>query len=290
MALRRTPHSAQPSFFRRLGERIATFFRLLVSSPLRLLNRLFLWTGALVWGILFLIAGGALYLFLTLPNPAEMSDQQFRDLVAKRVHQQLENPKSYYRWTPISGIHRDLLYAIVYAEDGRFFEHDGLNYDALVAAMAANYQKGTFAYGASTISQQVAKNLFLDQNKNLLRKLSEVILTKRLESRFSKNRILELYLNLAEFGPDIFGVGAAARYYFGKTPDQINAAEGAFLALLLPSPKRYHYSLYLNENMTTAHRKKLRRILQEMRGKDFISQKQYYEYLKYPYFRKLVNR
>ena len=114
----------------------------------------------------------------------------------------------------------------------------------------------------------------------MLRKLNS-----DLEKHFTKNQILELYLNIAEFGPDIFGVHAASRYYFKKRPSKINAAEGAFLSLMLPSPRRNHYSLFQNRNLTPNKKRKLRRVLRGMVSEGFISQKQYNRYVRYNFFK-----
>jgi len=98
-----------------------------------------------------------------------------------------------------------------------------------------------------------------------------------MEERFTKNEILEIYLNIAEFGPDIFGVYMASMHYFNKEPKRINTAEGAFLALMLPSPKKYHYSIFRNKYLANRHKKKLRRILKDMLYKELISPEQYRE-------------
>lgn len=188
------------------------------------------------------------------------------------------------RWVSIDHMNRELIYAIVMSEDSTFFEHEGVNFDAMIGAALNNLRKKKYESGASTISQQVTKNIFLTQDKSLVRKLKEVIVTRRVETRFTKNEILELYLNLAEFGPDVYGIQAAASHYFKKKPSEINAAEGAFLALMLPSPRKFHYSVFENQNITLSKKKKLRRILGDMLSQELISPKQYREYVRYDYF------
>ena len=106
-----------------------------------------------------------------------------------------------------------------------------------------------------------------------------------MEDRFTKNEILEVYLNIAEFGPDIFGVHMASRYYFKKVPQRVNAAEGAFLALMLPSPKKYHYSVFRNKYLANRHKRKIQRILKDMLYKELISPQQYRDYSNYSYFK-----
>nr|WP_246325356.1 biosynthetic peptidoglycan transglycosylase [Dissulfurirhabdus thermomarina] len=250
----------------------------LLLHPRRTLERVCLWTGAVFWAGLLLLALAAAVFVLTLPEvPGDFG--KIRRLGRQRVLQQLEDKGRLYRWVPLRRVNRDLLYAVVLAEDARFFEHHGINYDAVIDALARNLKTGAYAYGASTITQQVARNLFLTRDKTLLRKLREFVLARRLEDRFTKNQILEVYLNIAEFGPDIFGVNAAARLLFGKPPSRIDAAEGAFLALLLPSPRKYHYVLWQNRNWTPEFQAKYRRILRDMRRRDYISAAQERRYL-----------
>ncbi|MEK7691555.1 MAG: biosynthetic peptidoglycan transglycosylase, partial [Bdellovibrionota bacterium] len=179
---------------------------------------------------------------------------------------------------------------IVMSEDSEFFEHDGINVEAIIDAIAVNLRTQKNTIGASTISQQVAKNLFLEFEKSYVRKIKEFMITRDIERRFTKNQILELYLNLAEFGPDIFGVEAAGQHYFGKKASAINAAEGAFIALMLPSPRRLHYSVYQNQNLTDARRKRIRRVLQDMLYNEFITEGQFAQYVRYPYFKKESDR
>jgi monofunctional biosynthetic peptidoglycan transglycosylase len=175
------------------------------------------------------------------------------------------------------------------SEDSGFFEHDGIDIDAILNSVAVNLKHRKYELGASTISQQVVKNLFLGSEKKVFRKIKEILITEKLEKRLSKNEILEIYLNMVEFGPDIFGVNAASQHYFGRPPKDINAPEGAFIALMLPSPRRYHYAIFENRNLSPARRKKIRRILGDMLANDFISSRQYQEYSHYN-FMKYLNR
>ncbi|WP_187265435.1 biosynthetic peptidoglycan transglycosylase [Reinekea thalattae] len=190
-----------------------------------------------------------------------------------------------YHWVRLADVNRDLLYAVVMSEDGLFFEHQGINWDALITAIGENIKRRQLSFGGSTISQQVAKNVFIrSSTKSLHRKLIEFFVTRELEAQLTKNEILELYLNVAEFGPDIYGVSHAAKYYFSKPVGQINAAEGAFLALMLPSPRKYHYSIFQNQNLVPRHQRKLKRVLSDMLYKEYISPSQYRRYLNWQYF------
>lgn len=253
-------------------------------KPFRWLRAVFLITGVFVWCMLgiFIVLG---YLMMSsIPDFEKLSFSEFRQNAKQSVVQKLEKKKTPVGWTTIDKINRGLLYAIVMGEDGSYFEHDGINYDALINAFAENIKRRKYAFGASTISQQTIKNVYLDSSKSFGRKLKEIIATKSMEKRFSKNQVLEIYLNIAEFGPDIFGVTSASKYYFNKRPSQINAAEGAFLALMLPSPRKYHHSIYKNKYLAARHKRKLRRILKDMVYKEYISPDQYRKYLKYSYF------
>ena len=142
-------------------------------------------------------------------------------------------------WTPISAVPSSLKKAVVAAEDANFYSHGGVDYDAIKEAIKADLQKGRFVRGGSTITQQVAKNVFLSREKTITRKIKELILARRLNGALSKSRILELYLNAVELGPMVYGVGHASRYYFGKHPSALSVRECAFLASMLPGPRVY---------------------------------------------------
>jgi monofunctional biosynthetic peptidoglycan transglycosylase len=142
------------------------------------------------------------------------------------------------RWFPVSIelMPNQLTRAVIVAEDSRFYQHKGFDQEAIKRAMEYNLSKGRFAYGASTISQQTIKNFLLNPSKNPLRKLHEAILTTSMERNVGKQRILEMYLNIAEFGRGIYGVEAASRYYFGKSVAELNINQAIELAATLPSP------------------------------------------------------
>lgn len=142
-------------------------------------------------------------------------------------------------WTALKDVSVLARDAIVISEDAAFWTHNGFDWNQMWDAFETNLKKGRFARGGSTITQQVIKNVYLSKEKTILRKVKEAVLTMRIERHVSKRRILEVYLNIAEFAPGVFGIGNAARFYFGKPAFALNAKEGAFLAMLLPSPKRY---------------------------------------------------
>jgi hypothetical protein len=143
-------------------------------------------------------------------------------------------------WTDLDHISPSMEVAVLTTEDGAFFRHHGFNHAAIRGALIANLKARRFVRGASTITMQLAKNLFLTREKTLGRKLEELILTDYLEQVFTKDEMMELYLNVIEFGPDIYGVTAAADHYFGRKPEELDLAEALFLSSILPSPLRYH--------------------------------------------------
>jgi monofunctional biosynthetic peptidoglycan transglycosylase len=154
-----------------------------------------------------------------------------------------KNPKAklQHRWVPYEQISAHLKRAVVAAEDARFLDHEGFDWEAIQQARLKNEQRGKIVAGASTISQQLAKNLFLSGSRSWLRKGQEALITWMLENTMSKRRILELYLNFAEWGEGVFGAEAAARHHFGVTATALNAQEAAWLAAILPSPRRYEH-------------------------------------------------
>ena len=242
-------------------------------------------------GFLVLVLSITLSLYITnflnsLPDLEHTSYSRMKQIARKRVSQKLQVKSKRYKWVGLQNVSRDYLYTIVMSEDAGFFEHDGIDFDAVIDSFAKNFRKRKVESGGSTISQQTVKNLFLKHDRTFARKFKEVIITWSLEKHFSKNQILELYLNIAELGPDIYGINAASYAYFGKSPSKINAAEGAFIGLMLPSPRRFHYSVFQNKNLSRPKRRKIRRILADMMHHEFISPKQFYGYLNYNYFKK----
>ena len=143
------------------------------------------------------------------------------------------------QWIPLSQMSDQIKKAVIVAEDGTFYEHEGIDWYEVKQSLKKDIQKGKFVRGASTITQQVAKNLFLSTSKDPVRKLKEVIIATRLEDELSKHRILEIYLNIVEWGNGIFGVEAASQTYFGKHASQLTRDDAARLAAVIPSPLRY---------------------------------------------------
>ena len=143
------------------------------------------------------------------------------------------------RWVPYTQISNNLRRAVLVAEDSAFFDHEGVDLKQLRASLEHNWEEGRFTRGASTITQQLAKNLYLSPSRNPVRKLKELLITRRLEAALSKRRILEIYLNVIEWGDGIFGAEAAARAYFGKSAAALSPEEAALLAGAIINPREH---------------------------------------------------
>ncbi len=144
------------------------------------------------------------------------------------------------QWVPLTRISPYVIKAVLIAEDDKFWSHEGFDFEAIQKAMEKDLKARRFKVGGSTISQQLAKNIYLTPSKNVLRKVKEAILTWRIERNLTKKRIIELYLNLVEWGEGIFGIEAAARHYFGKSAAALGPEEASRLAVILPNPRKYN--------------------------------------------------
>jgi monofunctional biosynthetic peptidoglycan transglycosylase len=143
-------------------------------------------------------------------------------------------------WTPLASIPLALQWGVIVAEDDTFYEHNGFNFAAMRDALWDDIKEQKFVRGGSTITQQLAKNLYLSREKSLSRKLKEAIITCKLERHLNKKRILELYLNAIEWSPGVHGVGAASQHYFHKSPADLDFFESVLLAAIIPSPRLYN--------------------------------------------------
>jgi monofunctional biosynthetic peptidoglycan transglycosylase len=205
-----------------------------------MLKRLLRWTLAAV-AALFAACG---YLYLTLPdvrvlrteNPATTA---FMELRAREADQAGKKPRKVQRWVPYERISPNLKRAVLVAEDAAFFQHEGIDFDEMEKSFEANWKKGRLARGGSTITQQLAKNLYLSPSKNPVRKVEEFLIARRLEAELSKRRILEIYLNVIEWGDGIYGAEAAAQTYFQISAAALAPDESALLAASIINPRRY---------------------------------------------------
>ena len=166
------------------------------------------------------------------------------------------NPKAQlrYAWVPLERISPNLRRAMIAAEDGKFVEHSGFDWDGIRSAFEKNERRGRVVAGGSTITQQLAKNLFLSPEKSYVRKAEEAVVTVLLEAMLPKRRILELYLNVIEWGNGVFGAEAAAQRYFGLPASRLSAEQAARLAAMAPSPRLFERnpeSVYLAGRVAT---------------------------------------
>lgn len=164
---------------------------------------------------------------------------RFMEIRLGELRQKVPNAELRHQWVPYESISVHLKRAIIAAEDAKFVDHEGFDWDGIQKALEKNQKKGKFVAGGSTISQQLAKNLFLTPNKSYFRKAEEAIITLMLENLWSKRRIFEVYLNVIEWGNGVFGAEAAARHYYGLAASQISPEQAAKLAGMVPNPRFY---------------------------------------------------
>ena len=195
-----------------------------------------------VLALLLVFSSYFTYLTVSLPDvePLVSRNPEMTALMELRFGEGQD--KREQEWRPLDQISERLVQAVVMAEDAGFYHHNGFDFYEIRESIRRNLREGHRARGASTITQQLAKNLYLSTEKTLQRKLKEAILARRLERHLSKNRILELYLNVIEWGDGIYGAEAASREYFGKPAAELDAAEAAFLAAMIPNPRYYQPS------------------------------------------------
>ena len=182
------------------------------------------------------------YLYLTLPDVRDLRTSNpattaFIDLRAREARARGETPRRVQHWVSYQQISPSVKRAVLVAEDAAFWEHEGIDVEEIRKSIETNLARGRLARGASTITQQLAKNLYLSPSRNPFRKLRELFITRRLEAELSKRRILELYLNEIEWGDGIYGVEAAARTYFGRPAAAVGPDEAALLAAAIINPR-----------------------------------------------------
>ena len=197
-------------------------------------------------GVVALGFGVLAYSFLTLPDvrPLKTSNPSttaFIELRAAEARAKGQQPRRAQRWVAYRHISPNLTRAVLVAEDDLFWQHEGLDIDQLQESLATDWARGRLARGGSTITQQLAKNLYLSPSKNPLRKLRELLIARRLEAELKKARILELYLNVIEWGDGVYGAEAAARYYFGVSAADLGPEDAALLAAVIPKARSYSH-------------------------------------------------
>jgi monofunctional biosynthetic peptidoglycan transglycosylase len=221
--------------------------------------------------LLTLVAlGWITWQWMTWPNVKDLADNNPETTAFIELYRAggspSENRTVDWRWVPYREISSHLKRAVIVAEDARFFTHHGFATEAIKAAITEAVERGEAPRGASTLTQQLAKNLFLSPTRNPLRKLSEAALTIHLEETVPKRRLLEIYLNVVEFGVGIYGAEAAARHYFNKPASELSQHEAALLAASLPRPKSWHPGVDDDRYLSRA-----RRIQTWMTQADFLN-------------------
>ncbi|MBI4412110.1 MAG: monofunctional biosynthetic peptidoglycan transglycosylase [Deltaproteobacteria bacterium] len=196
-----------------------------------------------LYAVIALVLFVALF-FISLPNISYLRDHNpkttaFMKRYINSVEAKGEDGVIDIRWIPYSRISSNLKKAVLISEDDAFFSHRGFDLKQIRESIKRNWRDKKFTRGGSTITQQLVKNLYLAPAKNPLRKIREWIITWQMEKTLTKQRIFELYLNVVEWGPGVYGAESAARYYFGKGCGSLGPSEAAFLAAILPNPVRY---------------------------------------------------
>jgi monofunctional biosynthetic peptidoglycan transglycosylase len=205
---------------------------------MRILGRWLLWLLLLAVVALVLVQGwyAAHILWWRDHAPRETAFMTMREAELREHGKQ---PHRSYRWVPYDSISPALKQAMIAAEDAKFVEHEGFDWDGIQQAIEKNYRRGRVVAGGSTITQQLAKNLFLSSQRSYWRKAEEALITLMLEAILEKRRIFELYLNVIEWGDGVFGCEAASRRYFGIGAAELDASQAARLAAMAPNPRYY---------------------------------------------------
>jgi monofunctional biosynthetic peptidoglycan transglycosylase len=225
----------------------------------RFLRRILIAAGAL----LLLMAGYGGYAAATLPDVSVLAktNPKTTALMEQRAAERKTQARPIRTWVSYNSISPHLRNAVLVAEDGSFFQHEGVDFHEIKEALKKDWEEGRFARGASTITQQLAKNLYLSTSKNPLRKVRELLIARQLEKHLSKQRIFEIYLNVIEWGDGVYGVGPASQRYFGKHPSELKPEEAAILAGMIPSPRSYSPARGITPYLAKRKGELLRRML-----------------------------
>ena len=195
-----------------------------------------------IGSLLFVLAISYIgYILLTLPDVESLKSHNptITALMEQRAHETHRKLLPLRKWTSFNSVSPHLRNAVLIAEDSAFFQHSGYDLEQMKESAKRNWREKRFARGASTITQQLAKNLYLSTSRNPLRKVREFFIAQEMERRLTKQRIFEIYLNVIEWGDRIYGVQPAVETYFGKSPSEVLPEEAAILAAMIPNPRRY---------------------------------------------------
>ncbi len=216
-----------------------------MKSIFRTLKRLVLLMLAVLLAYQFWVFGWVLWWKW---NP--VSETSFMEIRLDELQEKNPQAKLQYQWVPYEKISVNLKRAVVAAEDDKFMEHNGFDWAGIEYALKKNQRKGKKVAGGSTITQQLAKNLFLSPSRSYFRKLEEAVIALMIEALWDKRRILEVYLNVVEWGSGVFGAEAGARRHFGQSAVSLSASQAARMAVMLPSPRRFEkrFPAYVTEH------------------------------------------
>ena len=214
-----------------------------------------------VWVVIGLPSRTAV-LDLASQIPDETSVMRQRDQEARDAGRK---PRRLHKTVPLTSISKNLIHAVLSAEDPKFFGHEGIDWDAVKESIETNIEKGRYARGGSTLTQQLAKNIFYSTHKSLIRKAREAIVAVWMEQTLPKTRIIEIYLNVIEWGDGVYGCEAAARRYYGVSCASLNVNQAAGLAAMIPSPRRIN-----PKTNRTLHTRATARVLRLMRLAGFL--------------------
>jgi monofunctional biosynthetic peptidoglycan transglycosylase len=192
--------------------------------------------------VLIALVAWLLYELIAFPDVAVLAKERpkttaFMEQRKERLREQGKSDELQWRWVPYGSIAPSLRRAVLVAEDNSFYEHEGVDVEGMKEAFERNWKRRKVTHGGSTITQQLAKNLYLSPSRNPLRKVREYFIARSLEKHLSKKRILEIYLNVVEMGERVYGAEAAARHYFGKSASGLSPREASLLAGCLPNPR-----------------------------------------------------
>ncbi|MGK0674686.1 MAG: monofunctional biosynthetic peptidoglycan transglycosylase [Halothiobacillaceae bacterium] len=221
--------------------------------------RRWLLRGLLILCLLFLLVQGWYFAHIVAWRWVNPGSTAFMDARRAELRETMPQARLRQQWVDYAAISPHLKRAILAAEDAKFLEHGGFDWEGIQNALEKNLRRGRVVAGGSTISQQLAKNLFLSGERSLIRKGQEALITLMLEGVLSKRRILELYLNLIEWGDGVFGAEAAAQHYFGISAARLSPSQAAWMAAIVPNPRHYD-----GGTTTAALNRRLERIQRDM--------------------------
>lgn len=233
---------------------------------------------SIFWAFLVLIGGLFAFVldaFIRVPDFNEMRSKIVVPIkLADKSWVDWEMGPKTSGWVGTKQISNSMFMAVIASEDTSFFSHQGVDYHELRESIKKDWEEKRWARGGSTLTQQVVKNVYLSRQKSLWRKFKELVLARAIEKVLSKTEILTFYLNMAEWGPSIYGIKEAASYYFGISPSEITPKQAAFLAMLLPSPIKYH-SYFVKKELTLFSKRRVGKILRIMNRMGYLEDDQY---------------